>query len=162
MLRLLAIACLAPGAVAAGPPKVGERALALTIRTLDGAVIDTARLGGKVAVVNLWATWCAPCRAEMPMLDAFYRAHRAQVLVIGLSADRTRDRPAVIKAMAGLAYPAGMLAEVRPDIIGEPRVLPMTWVIDKTGVVRASFGGEKAPLTATRLEAALAPLLTRR
>ena len=144
----------------AAEPRVGAPAPAITVKTLNGEEIDLAHLQGKVVVVNIWATWCAPCRAEMPMLNAFYlRRQGGDLLLIGLSADRSRDKPRVAKVMSAFAYPAALLSEAKADKLDEPRVLPMTYVIDKTGVVRAVFGGTGKPLTAELLSDAVKPLL---
>lgn len=162
-MRSMLIALALAAAVApawAETPKVGAAAPALMLRTLDGRELDLARAPDKVLVVNVWATWCAPCRAEMPMLNAFAAAHAGQGLtLVGVSADRTRDTPAVRKVMSGFAYPAGLLAEAKASRLDAPRVLPMTYVVDRAGVVRAVFGEDGAPLTAERLEAAVRPLL---
>ena len=65
---------------------------ALVATALDGQTFDLAKLRGKVVLVNFWATWCAPCRKEMPTLDAFYRRYRAQGFeMIGVSVDFARD-----------------------------------------------------------------------
>ena len=88
------------GATSAAPLRVGAPAPEISGQTLDGAVFDLAALHGHVVIVNVWATWCAPCRAEMPTLNAFYEAHRNQGLVmIGASADRPRDVGEVRGAM---------------------------------------------------------------
>jgi thiol-disulfide isomerase/thioredoxin len=154
-------ACIAVGGPAwAVTPKVGAPAPALTVRDLDGQTFDLGHPSGKVVVVNLWATWCGPCRAEMPMLDAFSRAHAGGGFqLIGVSADRTRDKGDVRKVMSAFSYPAAMLSEAKVDKLDEPRVLPFTYVIDKTGVVRAVFGGTGTPLTAALLDSAVRPLL---
>jgi thiol-disulfide isomerase/thioredoxin len=155
-------ACLAMETPArAATPKVGAPAPALTVRTLDGQDIDLARPSGKVVVVNVWATWCGPCRAEMPMLDAFSRAHAgAGFLLIGVSADRTRDKGDVRKVMSAFSYPAALLSEAKVARLDEPRVLPFTYVVDGNGVVRAVFGGTGTPLTPALLEGVVGPLLS--
>ena len=105
--------------------------------TLDGQVFDLRKLRGDVVLVNYWATWCAPCRKDMPKLDAFYRRHHQQNLaMIGISVDRPRDLEKVRKVMASLAYPVAMLKGVTVDGFGQPEGVPITWIIDADGKVR--------------------------
>jgi cytochrome c biogenesis protein CcmG/thiol:disulfide interchange protein DsbE len=147
---------------AEGSPRAGDPAPGLMGQTLDGQSFDLAALRGHVVVVNVWATWCPPCRAEMPMLNAFYVRHRAEgVVVIGLSADRPRDEADVRRAMQGLAYPAMIARRAAVNGLGPPTALPETIVVGADGVVRAVLAPrEGAPLTADQLEAVVAPLLT--
>ena len=107
------------------------------VNTLDGQVFDLGKMRGDVVLVNYWATWCAPCRKDMPKLDAFYRLHHQQNLaMIGISVDRPRDLEKVRKVMASLAYPVAMLKSVTADGFGEPEGVPITWIIDADGKVR--------------------------
>src|SRR5512139_25589 len=62
---------------------------AFSVTTLDGAVVSSAELRGKVVLVNFWATWCLPCRAEMPLLEGMWKRHAANGFVLlGFSTDR--------------------------------------------------------------------------
>jgi cytochrome c biogenesis protein CcmG/thiol:disulfide interchange protein DsbE len=127
---------LVPAPVRAAP-EIGKAAPALVVTQLDGQTFDLAKLRGKVVLVNYWATWCAPCRKDMPKLDAFYRSHHQQNLeMIGISVDRPGDLQKVRKVMASLAYPVAVLKDVTVDGFGPPDGIPITWIIDADGNVR--------------------------
>ncbi len=142
---------------------VGQPAPALVVKELGGQTFNLAALRGKVVVVSFWAAWCPPCRKEMPALNAFYQQyHRKGLDVIGLSADRPRDRSDVIKAMQSFNYPAAMLDDAMVNGFGVPGALPTTYVIDARGNVRAKLTPEEKPVTEETLAAIVLPLLPER
>jgi cytochrome c biogenesis protein CcmG/thiol:disulfide interchange protein DsbE len=121
-------------------PAMNKEAPPLVLTALKGETVDLAKLRGKVVLVNYWATWCAPCRKELPTLDAFYRRYHAQGLeIIGISVDFERDLKKVHKAAATLAYPAAVAAGITEDGFGHPEGVPVTYVIDAEGIVRDKF-----------------------
>ena len=139
---------------------VGNPAPALNVSELDGQTFDLSALHGKVVIVNFWATWCPPCREEMPALDAFYRRYHGQGLeMIGVSADRSHDRSDVTKVMQSYSYPAAMLDDAKVNEFGTPDALPMTVVVDGNGVVRAKLTPDQTKVTEKSLSDAVLPLL---
>jgi cytochrome c biogenesis protein CcmG, thiol:disulfide interchange protein DsbE len=117
-------------------PEIGKAAPELVVTELNGQTFDLTKLRGKVVLVNYWATWCAPCRKDMPLLNTFYRSHSGENLeMISISVDRDRDLGKVRKVMATLAYPVAMLKGVTVDGFGPPAGVPITWIIDPQGIV---------------------------
>ncbi|MFX6149329.1 TlpA disulfide reductase family protein, partial [Acinetobacter baumannii] len=77
----------------------------LIVSALGGETLDLGKMRGKVVLVNYWATWCAPCRRELPVLNAFYRRYHERGLeLIGISADRPEDFGKMRKISGTLAY----------------------------------------------------------
>lgn len=91
-LALVPVACREP----APPGSVGSRAPAYAARTLDGDSVELGNVDGRAILVNLWATWCAPCRRETPELQALHEAYHDDGLrVIGVSVDGPGARSAI-------------------------------------------------------------------
>ena len=126
--------------LARAAPEIDEAAPALVLTALDGQTFDLAKLRGKVVLVNYSATWCAPCRKEMPRLNAFYRRHHGDGLeVIGISIDFQRDFKKAHKAAHTVAYPTAVSKAITEDGFGPPQGVPITWVIDADGKIRDHF-----------------------
>jgi cytochrome c biogenesis protein CcmG, thiol:disulfide interchange protein DsbE len=143
---------------ACAAPEIGEAAPPLVVTALDGTVIDLAKLRGKVVLVNFWATWCAPCRKEMPIFDAFYRRHRGEnFALVGISTDFARDAAKMRKAAAPLAYPIAWINDAGVNGFGAPDGVPVTYVIDADGIIRDKFIAVPAKL----LNDVVVPMLTR-
>ena len=158
---IIAFAMIVPAQNAFATAEVGQPAPALVVPELNGQTFDLSALRGKVVVINFWATWCQPCRQEMPALNAFYRQYHSQgVEMIGISADRPHERSTVAAVMQSFNYPAAMLDDVKDDDFGDPDSLPVTFIIDGNGIVRAKFTPEVTLATEKSLSAVVLPLLS--
>ena len=129
-----------PSGGARATPQIDEPAPPLVLSTLDGSTFDLAKLRGKVVMVNYWATWCAPCRKEMPTLNAFYKKYQPQGLeIVGISIDFERDSEKARKLAHTVAYPMALAKAITDDGFGIPKGVPITWIIDTEGKVRDRF-----------------------
>lgn len=135
------------GSITVVPP--GERKPAPTLAGIDlgGKPLSAADLGGEVLVVNVWGSWCAPCRREAPVLAKAARDHRDRgVRFLGLL---SRDKPAAALAFnrafdvpyPSLQDPGGRLQLRFADSL-PGQAVPNTWVIDREGRVAARIMAE--------------------
>jgi thiol-disulfide isomerase/thioredoxin len=119
---------------------VGKAAPPYAIRTYDGQKVTSEDLKGKVVVINYWATWCTPCKAEMIAFDAYMRAHPRTDLKIFSIATEDSVPPVYLKKLAAaLAFPLGRHLDGRG--YGVLKGVPTSYVIDRSGVVRHAAAG---------------------
>ncbi len=139
---------------------VGQPAPALVVQQFDGKTFDLAAQRGHVALVHFWATWCAPCQEEMPVLDQVYKKYRARGLtLITIDAERGTHRDKAIEAMKAFSYPGAMLGDAKPNGFGQPEGIPITYVIDASGKVRDILTPDQTPVTEENMDKVLQPLL---
>lgn len=167
---LLALAWCAASIMAGWPPPsradgplVGKPAPPLALHTLDGQTITTDSLRGKVVILSFWATWCAPCKEELPLLSAYAAQHAGEGLeVLGISLDEPDNLSAVRKVAASLSFPVGLLGSAWAGDYGRIWKLPVNFTIDRSGLlVDNSWNDEQPEWTAARLQRIVTPLLQR-
>ena len=144
----------------ANPIEAGRKVLAAKLLSLDGTVLPFDQWRGKVLVVNFWATWCAPCREEIPGFIKFQTRYGEKgVQFVGVAIDQ-KERVAPYAKDMGINYPlvvGGMeTMEFARQLGNHATVLPYTLILDRQGKVVASQIGIVPP---EKLETIIRPLL---
>jgi peroxiredoxin len=141
----------------------GRPAPAFKAKTLSGQSMDLASTMGDVVLINFWATWCAPCRKEMPAMETYYRQHKAQGFrIIAVSMDDPSDEPKVREVMKAFTFPAALARDADFDGYGRIWRMPMTFVIDRQGILRKDGGvGTPVHLDQATLDRLVSPLLVK-
>jgi cytochrome c biogenesis protein CcmG/thiol:disulfide interchange protein DsbE len=144
--------------------QVGTRAPPVVLTTVDGARISSVELLGTVVIVTFWATWCAPCREELPLLSRYAASHAAAGLrVLGFSLDTPEALVEVRGIAQSLHFPVGLLANSSAPGYGHIWRLPLNFTIDRAGMlVENGWKLRKPSWTVERLEEVVTPLLERR
>ena len=142
--------------------RVGAPAPIATLVTLEGQRISSADLLGQVVILAFWATWCPPCREELPLLSDYLASHsQAGLQILGFSLD-TREKLAEVERVAqSLRFPVGMMGNSSAPGYGRIWRLPVSFTIDRQGRLAEDGWKEKQPAwTRERLEQIVTPLLT--
>lgn len=134
------------------PPKVGKVAPDFALVDLNDKEVRLSDLRGKVVFLNFWATWCKPCKEEMPSMEVLHRNFEKDGLVVlAVSIDRvttTKDIPPFIKSM-NLSFPVLVDSWGKTDMPYKRMGVPETFIIDQQGVIREIVIG---PRDWTRLD----------
>lgn len=130
-------------AVRAPQPAVDHPAPDFTLTRFDtGEAISLSDLQGKPVILNFWATWCGPCRAEMPALQAAHERYRDDLLIVGV--DQGEERAVVEKFLDefGISFP--ILLDPDMTVGHDYRILglPTTFFIDSQGIIRGVHAGQ--------------------
>lgn len=123
--------------------EVGQPMPAFSAPMLDGSTFDIARERGNVVFLNLWATWCGPCRYEIPELEKLHQEHGPQRFkVVGVSVDEGGDQ--IVRdfvAEQKVSYPIVLDPQSRLSVILNTVILPTSVIVDRSGkVVWKKFG----------------------
>ncbi len=149
---------LSPTDLSAVPVKVNYSAPALTLSTMQGKSVSLTDFRGQVILVNLWATWCPPCKEEMPALETFYRKHKNDGFTI-VAVNDGDPTPDVIQFTKdyGLTFPVWL----DPTYIATEQAfktmnLPSSFVINRQGTIVLSWVGG---INRKTLEKYVAPII---
>lgn len=126
-------------------PTIGSQAPEFRLLDMNGRPVALSDLKGKVVLLNFWATWCFPCRVEMPSMEVLYRSYRDKGLeILAVSVDE--QGPAVTRPFQedkGLTFPILHDRDYQVGLIYGARSLPMTYIIDRHGVIRQRVFGSR-------------------
>jgi len=143
--------------VSAIPMEVNYPAPELSLTDLQGNLVSLADYRGQVVLVNNWATWCPPCKEEMPALQAYYDAHRQQKFsVIAIEAGQPVAEVADFVQRYGLTFPVWTDPKLMATAAFRNPGLPSSYIIDSNGVVRLAWAGA---ISLEMLEGHVTPLL---
>ncbi len=138
----------------------------LKLKTVDGVEYDLAALKGRIVIVNFWATWCAPCIAEMPSLQALAtRLGEKNALVLGVNYHESAQKITDFQSKHPVKFP--LLRDAWQEASGEwkVKVLPTTFIVDAAGLLRYRVVGEVdwgSKAVADRLKKIAAPPATKK
>jgi peroxiredoxin len=126
-------------------PQVNEEAPNFLLKDSEGFNVELDQFRGKVVMLNFWATWCGPCRVEMPAMERLYRTFsRKEFEILAVSTDAQGaaiTRP--FQQEIGFTFPVLHDSDFRVGLRYGARQLPMTFLIDKKGVIRKRIPGAR-------------------
>lgn len=150
-------ACMAKYPIKSTPSPTPRSPIDLTLKDLQGSTVHLRELRGRVVLVNFWASWCSPCREEMPILDAFYQAHKSRnFTLVAINVSESASDAAEYVGERGYTF------QVWSDPTGDTMIelgvngLPASILLNEEGRLQKVWFG---PLTTEMLNKAVLPLL---
>ncbi|MEE3320248.1 MAG: TlpA disulfide reductase family protein [Pseudomonadota bacterium] len=146
MKTLFAAICLLCLAISlpAQATEEGKPAPGFTLKSLDGSNVKLNELRGTVVLVNFWASWCGPCRTEMPLLDELYKEYRDYgFTVLGINLDEEHNRALKLLDRVPVSFPILFDPDNSTSEAFGVDAMPTTVLVDRDGVVRHHHRGYK-------------------
>ena len=159
LIRVAAVAAILFAVGVAHAVDAGKPMPEIGVEDLSGKRIDLASLAGKVVVVDFWATWCGPCKDELPVLEALQRKYRKQgLVVIAVSVDSDVSKVRAFVKKFGLSL---RVIHDADHVLAErynPTKMPSSYIVDRKGKIRHTHAGFRKS-DAKKIEAQIRALL---
>ena len=139
------------------PGEVNYPAPKLTLASLTGENMSLSKFQGQVVLVNNWATWCPPCKAEMPSLQSYFEDHAPDgFTIIGIESGETAEEVSQFVDSYGLTFQIWLDPNGKALLVFHNNNLPSSYVVDRQGTVRLAWTG---PISLKMLEEYVTPLI---
>lgn len=116
-------------------PELGYRAPDFSLETLDGETVRLSDYAGKPVLINFWATWCGPCRAEIPSLESASRQFENRAVILGVNVQESPTLVAPFVAELDMTYPVALDANASVALVYRVRAFPTSFFVDAHGVI---------------------------
>jgi peroxiredoxin len=138
------------GLAQAAPPAAGSPAPDFTLKALDGPNLRLREQRGKVVMINFWATWCGPCREEMPQLKRLHDKYQAAgFTLLGVNVDEDPRQASALAQKLALGFPVLFDADKQVSKTYDLSAMPSTVLIDRDGKVRFVHRGYRDGVVTT-------------
>jgi len=140
--RIAALAATLLLALPAWAGAAGVQAPAFTLQSVDGRTVSLAQFKGDVVMINFWASWCGPCRQEMPLLDSIYKQYKDMGFVLlGVNVEPDAHSANAWLRKTPVSYPILYDPKSQVSQLYQVQAMPTTVIVDRQGVVRFVHNG---------------------
>lgn len=119
---------------------IGAKAPDFQLKTVTGKSVQLSDFKGKKVMLNFWATWCPPCKAEMPEMEQFYKQANKDVVILGVNIDPQNDVKGFVHNY-GITFPILLDSENKVNGIYQILSIPTTYFINRNGVIQNKYTG---------------------
>ncbi len=142
---------------------VGKVMPPIQVKLIDSSTsLQVGGKPGKVTIINFWATWCAPCRAEMPAIQTYYEKYKSKGLeVIAISMDDAKDLEQVRKISQNYTFSVAIKSDSDYKNLGRIWRMPSTFIVDKNGILQKNGHIGQPTVDLEMLELIVTPLLAK-
>jgi len=140
--RIAALAAILTLALPAWGAAADAPAPAFTLQSVDGKTVSLAQYKGDVVMINFWASWCGPCRQEMPLLDDIYKQYKDMgFTLIGVNVEPDPHNANAWLKQTPVSYPVLYDPKSQVSQLYQVQAMPTTVIIDRKGIVRYVHNG---------------------